>query len=130
VFFVTPMAAGFVFVVGLFVGAWWLTFVLLAVYWLLMLAGLIIGSLAVGRAILAKASAGGEPALAWSLLLGLAIVWVVAAIPFLGWLFAWAVMLVGSGALVLLWMGKDKPPAQMPAAAPQEPSVPVADGSL
>lgn len=111
VFFGTPMAAGFVFVVGLFVGAWWLAFVLFAVYGLLLLAGTVVGSLAVGRALLTRATASDEPALAWSLLLGLVVVWIVAVVPFLGWLAAWAVMLTGAGALVLLWMGKGERPA-------------------
>jgi len=118
VFFGTPMAAGFVFLVGLFIGAWWLSFVLLAVYWLLLLAGVVVGSLAVGRAILGRASSAGEPALAWSLLLGVVLVWVVAVIPVLGWLAAWAVMLVGTGALVLTWMGKDARPEVAAVAAP------------
>jgi hypothetical protein len=126
VFFGTPMVAGFVFFVGLFVGAWWLAFVLLAVYWLLLLAGLIVGSVAVGRAILGKARADGEPALAWSLLLGLTLVWVVVALPFLGWLVGWAVTLVGAGALVLLWMGKgQKPAVPIPVAAPEPVVAPV-----
>jgi cytoskeletal protein CcmA (bactofilin family) len=125
VFFGTPMAAGFVFVVGLFIGAWWLSFVLLAVYWLLLLAGVVLGSLAVGRAILGKASSGREPALAWSLLLGILLVWVVAVIPVLGWLAAWAVMLTGAGALVLTWLGKDARP-EAPAVTAPGPVAPPA----
>jgi len=39
------------------------------------------------------------------------VVWVVAAVPFSGWLAAWAVMLTGAGGLVLLWMGKGERPA-------------------
>ena len=49
VFFGTPMAVAFVFAAGLFIGAWWLSFVLAAAYWLLLLAGMVIGSLAIGR---------------------------------------------------------------------------------
>jgi len=124
VFFGTPMAAGFVFVVGLFVGAWWLAFVIFMLYWLLLLGGLLVGSLAIGRAILRNASSKGEPALAWSLLLGLGLVWVVAAIPFLGWLAAWTVMLVGAGALVLLWMGKGQKPAVAAPAVALDPTAP------
>jgi cytoskeletal protein CcmA (bactofilin family) len=111
VFFTTPMALIFVFVVGLFFGAWWLAFVMMAAFWLLLLAGLIVGGLAVGRAILRRTSAAEEPSLTISLLLGLALVWLVGAIPFLGALVGWVVMLVGTGALVLLWMGKGQPPA-------------------
>ncbi len=123
VFFTTPMVGGFIFVVGLFIGAWWLALVLFAVYWLLLLAGLIVGCLSVGRAILSRASNSGEPAIAWSLLLGLVLVWLVAAVPFLGWLGAWLVMLAGTGGLVLLWMGKTEAPskAMPPEAAPQQP---------
>ena len=110
VFFTTPMAAGFVFVAGLFIGAWWLAFVVLTVYWLLLLAGLIVGSVALGRVILRSATSAGEPALAWSLVLGLVLVWLTAAVPFVGWIAAWAVMIGGTGALVLLWMGKNEAP--------------------
>lgn len=127
VFFATPMAIGFVFVVGLFIGAWWLAFVLGATYWLLLLAGMVIGSLAVGRVILRRTASAGEPALAWSVLLGLAIVWIVAAVPVIGWLAAWVVMLAGTGSLVLVWLGKDAPPvpaepAGMPAVPPTPPA--------
>jgi len=118
VFFGTPMAGLFVFIVGLFVGAWWLAFVLFTVYWLLLLAGLIVGSLAVGRAILRKAWADREPALAWSFVLGLTLVWLAAAVPLLGWLAAWAVMMVGTGALVLLCLGQ----AQRPEPVVQPPT--------
>lgn len=120
VFFGAPMAAGFVFVVGLFVGAWWLAFVFFAVYWLLLLAGLIVGSLAVGRAILRMSSAGREPVLAQAFVLGLAAVWVVAAVPFLGWLAAWAVMMLGTGALVLVSTGRHRKPVSVPAVAVPE----------
>jgi len=128
VFFGTPMAAGFVFLVGLFVGAWWLAFVMLTIYWLLFVAGIVVGSVAVGRAILRKASATGEPAPAWSLVLGLAVVWVTSVVPVLGWLAAWAVMLTGAGALILVWMGKGEKPAvaaSVPAPVAPAPKVGV-----
>ncbi|HEY5540307.1 MAG TPA: polymer-forming cytoskeletal protein [Coriobacteriia bacterium] len=124
VFFATPMAACFVFIIGLFIGAWWLAFVLFAVYWLLLLAGLIVGGLALGRAILRRASAAGEPALAWSLLLGLVLVWLVGAVPFLGALAGWVVMTMGTGALLLLWMGKGEKPAAAPAVDVPQPVIP------
>lgn len=119
VFFSAPMAFIFVFVVGLFFGAWWLAFVLMAAYWLLLLAGVIVGGLAVGRAILRRFVAGGEPSLTISLLAGLTLVWLVGAIPFLGAVVGWVVMVLGTGALVLLWMGKgDAPAAAVPAPEP------------
>ncbi len=110
VFFATPLVILFVFVIGLFFGAWWLAFVVLAAFWLLLLAGLIVGGLAIGRAILRRTSATTEPALPLSLSLGLILVWLVGAIPFLGALVGWIVMLAGTGALVLLWMGKGERP--------------------
>lgn len=125
VWFGAPMAAGFIFVAGLFFGVWWLSFVLLAVYWLLFLAGLTVGSLAVGRAIFGKASHAGEPALGWSLVLGLVLVWIVAVIPVLGWLAAWVVMLMGAGGLVLTWLGKDVAPVT-PTAPAGSTATPVA----
>jgi len=117
VFFGTPVAAGFVFLIGLFIGAWWLSFVLMTVYWLLLLAGLVVGSLAIGRAILHRGSAAEEQGLVWPLVLGLVLVWIVAAVPVLGWFAAWVVMLAGTGALVLLWMGKASKPAAQSVAA-------------
>ena len=125
VWFGTPMAAGFIFVIGLFFGLWWLSFVLLAVFWLLLLAGVVVGSLAVGRAILGKASKAGEPALGWSLVLGVVLVWMVAVVPVFGWLAAWAVMLAGTGALVLTWLGKDVAPVTPAVTAGSAPA-PVA----
>jgi cytoskeletal protein CcmA (bactofilin family) len=115
VFFSAPMAFIFVFVVGLFIGAWWLAFVLMAAYGLVLLAGAIVGGLAVGRAVLRRFVAAGEPSLTISLLVGLTLVWLVGAIPFLGAFVGWVVMVLGTGALVLLWMGKGEAPA---AAAP------------
>ena len=125
-FFGTPMAAGFLFVVGLFIGTWWLAFVLMMAYWLLLLAGVVVGSLAVGRAIMGKVSSSGEPALAWSLVLGLVVVWVVGAIPFIGWILGWLVMTAGVGGLLLLWMGKAEKPTAVPAVyVPQPPPAAV-----
>jgi cytoskeletal protein CcmA (bactofilin family) len=122
VFFVTPAVALVVFIVGLFIGVWWLSFVLLTVFALLLLAGVLVGSLAVGRAILSRATSSGEPALAWSMLLGLAIVWLVGAVPFAGWLASWGVMLVGTGALTLLALGKAEKPTPAPAPAVAAPA--------
>jgi cytoskeletal protein CcmA (bactofilin family) len=119
VFFSAPMAFIFVFVVGLFFGAWWLAFVLMAAFWLLLLAGAIVGGLAVGRAILRRFVAADEPSLTISLLVGLTLVWLVGAIPFLGAFVGWVVMLLGTGALVLLWMGKgEAPAAAVPSSQP------------
>jgi hypothetical protein len=126
-FFVTPPIALTIFGLGLFIGLWWLAFVLGAVFWLLMLAGSIVGSLAVGRAILRRATAAGEPALAWSMLLGLALVWLVGAVPFVGWLAWFGVMLVGTGAIVLVAMGKgEKPALAEPVAQAVPPMTPTA----
>jgi len=60
--------------------------------------------------------------------LGLVLVWVVAAVPLLGWLVAWSVMMVGTGALLLLWMGKAQKPAAIEPAivAPPAQTPPVA----
>jgi cytoskeletal protein CcmA (bactofilin family) len=123
VFFATPMVGVFVFGFGLFIGAWWLAFVLLAAYWLLLLLGVITGSLAIGRFLLRHASNGGEPILVWSLLLGLVLVWLVGAVPLLGAVAGWVVMTVGAGALVLAWMGKGD---RVVVAAPAAPVMPPA----
>lgn len=121
VFFVTPAAAGFLFLAGLFLGVWWLAFVLMAAYWLLLLVGLIVGALALGSAILRRASSSEEPSAVWSFLLGLVLVWLVAIVPFLGWLVGWAVMLVGTGAVALRWLGHGEQPVVV-APQPAEPS--------
>lgn len=126
VFFATPMVGVFIFGLGLFIGAWWLAFVLLAAYWLLFLLGVIVGSLAIGRYLLRHASQGGEPHMAWSLLLGLVLVWLVGAVPFAGAMVWWAVMAAGGGALLLAWMGKSERPVAPVAPQPVPPQYPVA----
>lgn len=129
--------AGIAFVAGLLVGGWWIAFVVLAVVWIAALVGVVVTSVAVGRWVLARM--GGRtvhPVLA--ALFGLLLIWIVGAVPFLGWFVRYVAMLFGLGALALTIWGRPKVvaqeavvpaagqvamPPQPPAAMPPEPPV-------
>ena len=92
--------AGMVFVMGLFVGGWWIAFVWLVVVWLVALFGLVAVALALGRWIVrALAHRGAHPMLGATL--GILLLSVVGAVPFIGWLVYVIAVLVGMGAVVL-----------------------------
>lgn len=92
--------AGLVFLIGLLIGGWWISFAWMAVVWLLAAAGLVVGALAVGGWLLRRMGASVVRPLP-AALLGLLAVWIVAAVPFVGWLGGLAAMMLGMGALVL-----------------------------
>lgn len=109
--------AGLVFFLGLFIGAWWIAFVLLMIVCLLALVGLVIGALALGRWVLERTGMGAPHPIVASLL-GLLIIWVIGIVPFVGWLAGFAAVLFGMGAIVVAAYG---PP--VPAGAAAEPMV-------
>ncbi len=122
--------AGFVFFLGLLVGGWWIACVLTAIVWLLALVGMVIGALASGRWALARMGQESvHPILAT--LFGVAVIWVIGAIPFIGWLAGFTAMLFGMGAIVLMAYGTPKATAAAePVAAPPASPGPPAVGSL
>jgi hypothetical protein len=106
-FAVWPVA-GTIFVIGLLIGGWWIAFVLLAVVWLLALLGLIVAGLALGRLLLRWMHAKHHAILA--MCLGVLLIWIVGAVPFLGWLFVAAAVAFGLGATLLVLFGRSKKP--------------------
>ncbi len=100
--FAVPVAAAFLFVFGLIFGGWWIAFGAVLVYPFALATGYVIAATHVGRRVLTLAGRGGTP-LVWALLLGLAVLGVVTAIPFLGALAGCVAALFGLGALAVAW---------------------------
>jgi cytoskeletal protein CcmA (bactofilin family) len=98
VFVATPAAAVTVFVVGLFVGGWWLALLGAAAYALALLLGYTCSAAHVGGGLLRRVGRG--PSAVGALLLGLVVVGSVVKLPFVGWIIGLTAMLFGSGALV------------------------------
>lgn len=100
VFALTPFVAGLVFVFGLFAGGWWLGLMLLAAYWIAIVLGVVVAAVFVGGKLLGMARRDAvHPTLAG--LLGILVLLIVGAVPFVGWLVMFVAMLFGLGALVL-----------------------------
>jgi hypothetical protein len=120
--FAVPCAALVLFILGVMVGGWWIGLGALPVYFFLLATGYVIAASRVGAMVLSR-TGQGSPAYGWSLLLGLVLVGLVAAIPVLGWTLGWTVAMFGVGALGLAWYrGRaavpSAPAATTPAAAP------------
>ncbi len=71
---------------ALIIGAWWLVAMYVA---------RIITAILVGELLFQKIFKNHKPALIWSLVLGVAVLWLIIAIPFVGWIFA----------LIAIWLG-------------------------
>jgi cytoskeletal protein CcmA (bactofilin family) len=112
--FAVPCAALVLFILGVMVGGWWIGLGALPVYLFLLATGYVIAASRVGAMVLTR-SGRTAPAYGWSLLLGLVLVGLVAAIPVLGWMVGWTVALFGVGALGLAWY---RSRAAAPSAAP------------
>lgn len=97
---IPPIVALIVFIVGLFIGGWWLG-VLLIPFWILALAiGYVVSGFLLGRLLFARLGwAGYHDALA--LLGGLFVLTVVGLLPVLGGLIGLAALVFGAGALAL-----------------------------
>jgi hypothetical protein len=98
---ITPIVALLVFIVGIFLGFWWLG-VLLIPLWILALAiGYVVSGFLVGRLIFAQLGWGRyHDALA--LLAGLFVLAVIGVIPVIGWLVGLVALILGAGALALV----------------------------
>jgi len=99
--FGVPCAAAALLIVGVMVGGWWIALGALVLYLLVLAAGYVTVANYVGVLVLQRG--GRAPAYGWSLLTGLVLVGLVAAIPFLGWLLGWTAALLGVGALAIAW---------------------------
>lgn len=117
-------AAGLVFFLGLFIGAWWIAFVLLMIVCLLALVGLVVGALALGRWVLERTGMNAPHPIVASLL-GLLVIWVIGIVPFVGWLAGFAAVLFGMGAIVMAAYG---PPVPAAAVEPKVSSAPPTTG--
>ena len=110
---ITPIVALIVFIVGIFIGGWWLGLLLIPIWILALAVGYVVSGFLLGRLIFAQ--------LGWSqyhdalkLLGGLLVLSIVAVIPVLGWLVGLAALLFGTGALALAVTGQAR---GKPAAA-------------
>lgn len=110
---VTPIVALIVFIVGIFIGGWWLGLLLIPIWILALAVGYVVSGFLLGRLIFAQ--------LGWSqyhdalkLLGGLLVLSIVLIIPVLGWLVGLAALLFGTGALAIAVAGQAR---GKPAAA-------------
>jgi hypothetical protein len=102
---ITPIVALIVFIVGIFIGFWWLGLLLIPLWILALAIGYALSGFLLGRLIFARLGWGRyHDALA--LLGGLFVLTVVGLIPVIGWLIGLAAVLLGVGALALVvtWM--------------------------
>jgi hypothetical protein len=120
-----PIAALIVFVVGLFVGGWWLALILLALYGIALVLSIAVTGLFLGRWILERVGRGPVP-LVWALLLGLVLLLLVSLVPVAGGLVTAVAMFCGLGALALTVIRSSGTP---PAAADRVDRAPALSGS-
>jgi hypothetical protein len=102
---ITPIVALIAFIVGIFIGFWWLGLLLIPLWILALAIGYALSGFLLGRLIFARLGWGRyHDALA--LLGGLFVLTVVGLIPVIGWLIGLAAVLLGVGALALVvtWM--------------------------
>jgi hypothetical protein len=97
---VTPIVALIVFIVGIFIGGWWLGLLLIPLWILALAVGYVVSGFLLGRLIFAQLG-WGQYHNALKLLAGLLVLSIVVIIPAVGWLFALAALVFGTGALAL-----------------------------
>src|SRR6202022_4539074 len=94
---ITPIVALIVFIVGIFLGFWWLGLLLIPLWILALAIGYVVSGFLVGRLIFAQLGWGRyHDALA--LLAGLFVLAVVGIIPVIGWLVGLVALILGAGA--------------------------------
>ena len=98
---ITPIVALIVFVIGIFVGGWWLGLLLIPLWILALAIGYAISGFLLGRLIFARLGWGGYHD-AFALLGGLFVLTIVGLIPVVGWLISLVAVLLGAGALALV----------------------------
>lgn len=98
---ITPIVALLVFIVGIFLGFWWLGLLLIPLWILALAIGYVVSGFLLGRLIFAQLGWGRyHDALA--LLAGLFVLAVVGIIPVIGWLVGLVALVLGAGALALV----------------------------
>jgi hypothetical protein len=102
---ITPIVALIVFIIGIFIGGWWLGLLLIPIWILALAIGYAISGFLLGRLIFARLGWGRYHD-AFALLGGLFVLTVVGLIPVIGWLIGLAAVILGAGAmtLVVTWM--------------------------
>jgi hypothetical protein len=97
---ITPIVALIVFIIGIFIGGWWLGLLLIPLWILALAIGYVVSGFLLGRLIFAQLGWGRfHDALA--LLGGLAVLAVVGLVPVLGAFVVLAALVFGTGALAL-----------------------------
>jgi hypothetical protein len=114
-----PFGAALVFVVGLFVGGWWLGPMALALYGVALVAGYVLAALVLGTWLLRQVLTE-EPHPLWRMVAGLVGLGLLTIVPVLGPLVVLAAVLVGLGGLAIAAArpGGEAAPAIEVAAAP------------
>jgi hypothetical protein len=98
---ITPIVALLVFIVGIFLGFWWLGLLLIPLWILALAIGYVVSGFLLGRLIFAQLGWGRyHDALA--LLAGLFVLAVIGVIPVIGWLVWLVALILGAGALALV----------------------------
>jgi hypothetical protein len=102
---ITPIIALIVFILGIFIGGWWLGLLLIPLWILALAIGYAISGFLLGRLVFARLGWGRYHD-AFALLGGLFVLTVVGLIPVIGWLIGLAAVILGAGAmtLVVTWM--------------------------
>lgn len=105
-----PVVALFAFVLGLFVGGWWLALFLLGIYALVLAMGFTLVGEMIGRFALDRFGQRTAPAIL-ALIVGLVILLGVTSIPLIGWLVAMVALIYGAGVvtMALPWGGPPTP---------------------
>ena len=104
-----PVAALLVFVVGLFIGGWWLALMAMALYASALMLGIAVSGLFVGRWLLERTGRRQVP-LVGAVLLGLVLLLLVSVVPVAGGIVVCVAMLTGLGALVVTALRSSRPP--------------------
>ena len=110
---ITPIVALIVFIVGIFIGGWWLGLLLIPIWILALALGYVASGFLLGRLIFAQLG-WGQYHDALKLLGGLLVLSIVVIIPVLGWLVGLAALVFGTGALAIAVAGQAR---GKPAAA-------------
>lgn len=123
VLIVPPAVVLPVFVLGLIIGGWWIAFLLLAVYWIGLAIGTVIGAVTLGRLLLRWLKRDAH--VVWAALLGVLVIAVFGIVPILGGLVSLAALLFGLGAVTLAVWERVRPPKPAAEMSPPEPAVAV-----
>ncbi|MER3406067.1 MAG: hypothetical protein C4289_13635, partial [Chloroflexota bacterium] len=105
-----PILVLLVFIVGLFVGGWWLGLIALALYAIALVSGYVLIGLFLGTLVLDRAGRR-DVHLSWALLLGLALLTLAGLIPILGAVVSILAIALGLGALTLACVRLRRGPA-------------------